>query len=63
MGETKKYGDSYPSYRLFFKDEAIAIAAAFHPCGNCMRQHYNLWKDGKIIPGNLEATKKNFDFL
>ena len=59
----RTYGDSYPSHRVFFQDEATAIAAGFRPCGNCMKAHYKLWKDGKIIPGDLEATKKNVDFL
>ena len=58
-----KYRESYISHRVFFKDEATAIAAGFRPCGNCMKEHYKLWKAGKIIPGNLEETKKNVDFL
>ena len=63
LSAIKRYGDSYPSHRVFFKDEATAIAAGFRPCGNCMKAHYKLWKEGKIIPGNLEETKKNVDFL
>ena len=63
LNAIKKYNGVYESHRVFFRDEATAIAAGFRPCGNCMRQHYNLWKDGKIIPGNLEETKKNVDFL
>ena len=59
----KKYGDVYPSHRVFFKDEATAIAAGFRPCGNCMKEHYRLWKAGKIVPGNLEETRQNVDFL
>ena len=58
-----KYGEVYVAHRVFFKDEATAIAAGFRPCGNCMREHYRLWKEGKIIPGNLEETKKNVGFL
>ena len=50
-------------HRVFFKDEATAIAAGYHPCGKCMKPHYNLYKEGKIIPGDLEATKQNVDFL
>lgn len=63
LSAIKRYGDSYPSQRVFFKDEATAIAAGFRPCGNCMKPHYKLWKEGKIIPGDLEATKRNVDFL
>lgn len=63
LNAIKKYGDFYPQHRVFFKDEATAIAAGFRPCGNCMKAHYRLWKEGKIIPGDLEATKKLVDFL
>ena len=59
----RKYGDAYPSHRVFFRNETDAVAAGFRPCGNCMKAHYKLWKAGKIIPGNLEETKKNVDFL
>lgn len=30
--------------RVFFADEAIAIAAGFRPCASCMRQEYLRWK-------------------
>ena len=53
----------YVKWRAFFKVEATAIAAGYHPCGKCMHEHYKLYKDGKIIPGDLEATKRNVDFL
>ena len=63
LSALKRYGDSYVKSRVFFKDEATAIAAGYRPCGNCMREHYKLYKEGKIIPGNLEETKKLVDFL
>ena len=63
LNAIKKYNGAYESHRVFFKDEATAIAAGFRPCGNCMRLHYYFWKEGKIIPGNLEETKRNVDFL
>lgn len=62
LNAIKKYGELYNSTKVFFKDEADAIAAGFRPCGNCMKAHYKLWKEGKIIPGDLEATKRNVDF-
>ena len=49
-------------FKVFFRDEADTIAAGFRPCGNCMKAHYKLWKEGKIIPGDLEATRRNVDF-
>ena len=63
LSALKRYEDSYVKARVFFKDEATAIAAGYRPCGNCMREHYKLYKKGKIIPGNLEETKKLVDFL
>jgi ATP-dependent helicase/nuclease subunit B len=32
------------SDRLFFADEATAIAAGYRPCGNCMRDQYKAWR-------------------
>ena len=33
-----------PRHRVFFADEAAAIAAGFRPCGACMRDRYAAWK-------------------
>jgi hypothetical protein len=30
--------------RVFFADEATAIAAGYRPCGACMRAEYRQWK-------------------
>lgn len=35
----------YIRYRVFFKDEATAIAAGYRPCGTCCREKYVLWKE------------------
>ena len=40
-----KQGDTYANYRVFIKDEETAIAAGYRPCGTCMRQQYNKWKE------------------
>lgn len=40
--------DVYIKTRVFFKDEKTAFAAGFRPCGTCMREHYKLWKEGKL---------------
>lgn len=39
-----KQGDNYAKHRVFFKDEATAIAAGYRPCGTCMREQYKEWK-------------------
>jgi len=31
-------------WRVFFADEATAIAAGYRPCAVCMRQEYRAWK-------------------
>lgn len=35
---------TYQKSRVFFKDEATAIAAGYRPCGHCMREKYKRWK-------------------
>ncbi|MBN9400349.1 MAG: metal-binding protein ['Candidatus Kapabacteria' thiocyanatum] len=29
--------------RVFFRDEAEAIAAGYRPCAHCMREHFERW--------------------
>jgi methylphosphotriester-DNA--protein-cysteine methyltransferase len=31
--------------RIFFKNEEEALQTGFRPCGNCMKQAYNDWKN------------------
>lgn len=38
----------YIKNRVFFKDEKTALAAGYRPCARCMREHYKLWKEGKL---------------
>lgn len=33
-----------PRFRVFFADEATAIAAGYRPCGACLRDKYRAWK-------------------
>lgn len=37
-------GNTYQKHRVFFADEATAIAAGYRPCGKCMREQYNAWR-------------------
>ncbi len=41
----KRYIDKgqYVKYRVFFKDEATAIAAGYRPCAVCMKYEYDKW--------------------
>ena len=34
----------YVKYRVFFADEATAIAAGYRPCAVCMHDRYLTWK-------------------
>lgn len=34
----------YQKYRVFFDDEATAIAAGYRPCGTCLPEKYREWK-------------------
>jgi hypothetical protein len=34
----------YAPHRVFFRDEATAIAAGYRPCGACMCDAYQQWK-------------------
>lgn len=35
----------YAKVRVFFADEATAIAAGYRPCGTCMRDEYQTWAE------------------
>lgn len=35
----------YARHRVFFADEATAIAAGYRPCGNCLRAEYRAWAE------------------
>jgi methylphosphotriester-DNA--protein-cysteine methyltransferase len=37
-------GTSYSQQRVFFADEATAIAAGYRPCATCMPAEYKAWK-------------------
>lgn len=34
----------YARHRVFFADEAAAVAAGYRPCGVCMKEAYRAWK-------------------
>jgi methylphosphotriester-DNA--protein-cysteine methyltransferase len=34
--------------RVFFSSEKEAIEHDFHPCGHCMKEKYQKWKNGFI---------------
>ncbi len=47
----------YAQHRVFFENEAIAIAAGFRPCGRCMKEQYVIWAKGGTIGGEAYPWK------
>lgn len=41
--------------RIFFKNEAEALASGYRPCGHCMKEKYEEWK--KKTNKSLEQAK------
>jgi methylphosphotriester-DNA--protein-cysteine methyltransferase len=39
----------YAKVRVFFADEAAAVAAGYRPCGTCMRVQYRVWKETRGV--------------
>jgi methylphosphotriester-DNA--protein-cysteine methyltransferase len=39
-------GKGYEAIRVFFADEATAIATGYRPCHSCMYQKWKLWEAG-----------------
>ena len=39
----------YAEHRVFFADEAAAIAAGYRPCGNCLQSRYREWVGGGVL--------------
>lgn len=43
----------YAKHRVFFADEATAIAAGYRPCGTCMQAEYCSWVEEAMRSGRL----------
>jgi len=46
----------YVRHRVFFADEASAIAAGYRPCARCMPERYAAWRDGRDWPDPAVAA-------
>lgn len=42
-----EHGALYAQQRVFFADEATAIAAGYRPCATCMPEEYKAWKGSR----------------
>lgn len=43
----------YAKHRVFFADEATAIAAGYRPCATCMQAEYGMWVEEAMRSGRL----------
>lgn len=41
----------YVRHRVFFADEATAVAAGYRPCAVCCPEHHAAWKAGRAPSG------------
>ena len=48
--------DVYIQHRVFFKDEATALAAGYRICGACLREKYKQWKAEHPAKNDLQPT-------
>lgn len=48
----------YVRHRVFFADEAAAIAAGYRPCSVCLPREYAAWKRGQALETSGAARKE-----
>nr|WP_157687178.1 Ada metal-binding domain-containing protein [Burkholderia lata] len=48
----------YTKYRVFFLDEATAIAAGYRPCAVCLPKEYAAWKQARSVQAPTSAYKE-----
>jgi methylphosphotriester-DNA--protein-cysteine methyltransferase len=44
----------YVAQRVFFADEAEAIAAGYRPCARCLPDRYRDWKNASLTAADAE---------
>jgi methylphosphotriester-DNA--protein-cysteine methyltransferase len=57
-------GPTYARHRVFFADEASAVAAGYRPCGVCMRAAYRKWRTTKQndnLPGRPNTKRSAYE--
>jgi len=50
----------YARHRVFFADEATAVAAGFRPCAKCMPAEYAVWKGRReaVSSGSRDGARE-----
>ena len=46
----------YVAHRVFFADEATAVAAGYRPCARCLPDAYRAWKAARPTASNPKAS-------
>ncbi len=49
----------YVNERVFFANEATAIAAGYRPCAVCCPERYRVWKAARDIRRVIDAVKRS----
>lgn len=49
----------YVKHRVFFADEATAIAAGYRPCAVCMPREYAAWKKALSVSTSSRALRRS----
>jgi methylphosphotriester-DNA--protein-cysteine methyltransferase len=44
----------YVTQRVFFADEATALAAGYRPCARCLPDRYRAWKNTSLTAADAE---------
>ncbi|WP_227983960.1 Ada metal-binding domain-containing protein [Nocardia spumae] len=47
---------NYAAHRVFFADEATAVAAGYRPCARCLPEAYRRWKTVRATPDTVSAV-------
>ena len=50
----------YVKQRVFFADEATAIAAGYQPCGTCMKERYKMWKQARALSQSRKEALERY---
>ena len=45
----------YVRHRVFFADEAIAVAAGYRPCARCMPEQHREWRATKTLVADAKG--------
>ncbi|WP_460826943.1 Ada metal-binding domain-containing protein [Nostocoides australiense] len=48
----------YVTHRVFFADEATAVAAGYRPCARCLPTAYRAWKDDTLARQREERESR-----